>query len=331
MHASVLFPVFLLATSAAAQNSAVLPFKLANAPGSSFTAYPFGTATPLRLQTIYNSEETGLTALAAITSITVRNDENRTQAAKANIDLQVEMSTTAIRNGTQVTTFAPNRGANHQVVFARRMVSVNAINPTLPGGDLITIVLDAPFMYDPAAGSLLIEYDVASQPAGTINHDVPFTNVGIHASLGTGCNGVAASSTGGGNGLALTWTMTGGAANGVALHVLSLNALPGPIPIPGNPACSLLVVPDFLSVVNLTATGTGSFAVTVPTNNDLRGLPVYGQYLPISAALNVDATNGRVTYIGGSHGVARVYSASSNTALTGTSQANVANVIRITY
>ena len=149
--------------------------------------------------------------------------------------------------------------------------------------------------------------------------------------IGTACNGTSAGSTGGGLGATVTWSMTGGQPSGVALHVLGIQLFPAPVPIPGNPGCNLYNTLEFLSVVPLTATGTGTVTFPIPNDPSLRAANVFGQYAAINASQNFDTTQSRQVTIGAVYGVARVYSLNSNTALTGTSQSTVANVTRITY
>src|SRR5687768_9590744 len=107
--------VLAFAGALAAQNSIVIPVGLANVPASSSTAYPFGLGASSRIQYLYHASETGLGTPILIRSIDLRAQETSANAAKANVDLQIELSTTAITPATATTTFANNRGTNHAI------------------------------------------------------------------------------------------------------------------------------------------------------------------------------------------------------------------------
>jgi hypothetical protein len=108
-------------------------------------------ATAIRVQTIFGAADTGLAGPVTIKSIEVRTEEAATLAAKASIDLQIEMSTTPVVSGTQTTTFANNRGTNQVIVFNRKLVSIAATTGLNLGQYAAVFTLDAPFLYNPAA------------------------------------------------------------------------------------------------------------------------------------------------------------------------------------
>lgn len=317
----------LLAAAAAAQTQ-VIPADFAQSGAPSSTAWPFGLSTPCRLQYLYGAAETGLKAPMVIRSINVRGNETSTNVAKSNVDLQLTLSTTTTTVGTASTTFASNHGANQMVVYTRKLTSVNATVPMNPGQYGGPILFDTPFIYDPAAGNLLIDFDIQSQPAGAWAHDTPYTTAGTHAAIGTACNGLGGSSTGGALGGVATFTLTGGQQNGIAVHLLGFNRLPQPIPIPGNPGCELYNDINVLSVVNLTATGTGTISYPVPAQSNLRDAVVFGQYGAINAAFNVDMSQSRQVTLR-SWVVLRVHNTSNNASPTGTVQNYVGIVIEL--
>jgi hypothetical protein len=306
----------------------VIPADFATTVGTGSTNFPFGGSTPSRVQYLYGAGETGLGAPAMIKSLNLRCQENVAYAAKANIDLQISLSTTAVTVGTATTTFATNHGANLSVAYTRKLTSLNATLAMTPGQYGGPFLLDTPFMYVPSQGNLIIDFDVASQPAGVWTMDTPFTTAGVHAAIGTACNGLTGSSTGGAIGGPLSFTMANGMANGVAIHLLGSSLFPQPIPVPGNPGCQIYNDFLILSVVNLTATGAGTQQFTVPAQSSLRGGVVYGQFASVNAALNVDTTQSRQVTLA-SWVVLRVHNTTSNTTGTGTVQNYVGVVIEL--
>jgi hypothetical protein len=306
----------------------VVPADFAATGAASSTAWPFGLGNAIRVQYLYGAGETGLTAPALIKSINTRANETSTNVAKTNVDLQISLSATPITVGTASTTFASNHGANQSIAYTRKMTNVNATAPMNPGQYSGVMPLDVPFLYNPAAGNLIVDFDIASQPAGAWAHDTPFTTAGTHASVGTACNGLAASSTGGALGGPLTFSMTGGVANNTAILVLGFGLLTTPIPIPGNPGCSLFNDIAFLGVVTMSATGTASVPFTVPPDPMLRGGNVYGQFAAVNGALNFDTTGTRQVTLA-SWVVLRVHNTTTNTSPTGTVQNYVGIVIEL--
>jgi hypothetical protein len=321
----------LLFASALAAQTQVIPATFATTAAASSTGFPFGGSTPARVQYLYGAAETGLSAPVVIRTLNLRAQENSTFAAKANIDLQISLSTTAVTVGTATSTFANNHGANVSVAYVRKLTSLNAVTPTTPGGFGGAWPLDVPFPYDPAAGNLLVDFDVASQPAGSWSMDTPFTTAGTHVTQGTGCNGAAASSTGGALGGPLTFTLSaGGTPNGVALLLAGFNLFPAPIPVPGSPGCNVYNDFPILVAATLSGTGVGSVPLTVPPDASLRGGIVYGQFAAITAALGVNTTNSRQVTLA-SWVVLRVHNTANNASPTGTVQNYVGIVIELGF
>lgn len=320
--------VLLLAPTLAAQD--VVPRWLTNSPGSGNTNWPFGLATQNRVQYLYEASETGLTAARSITAFEVRAEQGVASVAKSNIDLRIEMSQTPTTMATLNATFATNRGTNHTVVFARRLVSLPATTSQILGAWSPPFVLDAPFSYDATTGeSLLIEYDVASQPAGTWLVDCAWSATGVHTALGTGCNGVGSTSSGGQIGGNLLIGVNGGAANAPGALFIGVVEWPVPIPVPGSPGCFSFSSLDVVLPVTLSATGTFSFSLPVPNQQNLLGGPIHGQYAVVSGTPTIDTSPSRRIFITDLDQIGRVYNNTSNTSLTGTVQTRVALVTRL--
>ena len=135
----------------------VVPNSLANSEGNSNNALPFGPAT--RYQQIYAASEFP-SGSGLITHITYRPDSQAQSFFGTIADIQINFSTTSATTSTLSTTFADNVGADETVVFSRG--SLSFLNPvTGPFGGRKTfsvdISLQSPFLYDPAAGDLLVD------------------------------------------------------------------------------------------------------------------------------------------------------------------------------
>lgn len=323
---NTILAVAALCASLASQTQ-VIPADFATIGAASSTAWPFGLSTPCRLQYLYGADETGLAGPVTIRSINVRGNETSTNVAKTGIDLQISMSTTATTVGTASGTFANNHGANLAVVYVRKLTNIAATVPQNPGQYGGVLMLDTPFVYNPAAGNLIIDFDIASQPAGAWSHDTPFTTAGTHASVGTSCLPTATSS-GGALGGTLTLGMSGGVPNNPAVLVIGTTLFGTPIPVPGNPACLLYHTLDVLLPATLSGTGAASIAIPVPPQRALRGAILYSQWGAVNAAVNIDTTGARRSTLA-SWVVLRVHNTASNTSATGTVQNYVGIVIEL--
>ena len=151
---------------------------------------------------------------------------------------------------------------------------------------------------------------------------------GVHASVGTGCGGLTANSTGGALGGPLTLSMAGGVANNPGVLIIGSTLFPNPIPVPGNPSCSLYHDLAVVLPATLSGTGTASLALTVPPQRSLRGAVLLSQWGAVNAAVNIDTTNARQSTLA-SWVVLRVHNTSSNTTPTGTIQNYVGIVVEL--
>lgn len=330
MHKLAIASLPLLVTAGAFAQGGVVPPWMANSPGSGTTNYPFGLGTACRVQYEYDAATTGMVAPNLFTMFQVRSAHGVANTAKANIVLQIEMSATPITRATLSTTFANNRGANHTVVYAQRPTSMPSTAPSILGTLATPFVLDAPFLYDPTAGnSLLVEFGVASQPSGTWTIDTAWSAAGVHFQVGSGCSSMTATSSGGLIGGALTFTTGGAPANAAGAALLGFTEFPVPIPVPGNPICSLFHTIDASAAVVTSATGAASLPLTVPSNNALKGASIYGQFAAIDPSFLIFTSPARRVFLTASDECGRVYNLTSNTSLTGTVQGYVAPVLAI--
>jgi hypothetical protein len=283
------------------------------------------------VQVLYAASETGLATPVVLRGLEVRANPVSTNPAKSSIDLMVSLSASPFTRTTMTTTFAANHGPNLTTVYNRKLTSVVATQPSFLGAGSGMIMFDAPFIYLPANGSLLVDFDVASQPAGTwsIQSAASSPLNGRHSDIGSGCNGLSLTSTGGGSGLTLTYTLAGGPANAPGIFVLATRALPAPIPVPGNPGCNLYQELLVILPVTLNAAGGWTLPLSYPADPGLRGANIFGQLGAINLAANrFDLSQSRVVTITNAHDGARLYSLNSNTSPTGTLQLGSMIVIR---
>lgn len=334
MHPVLASPLVVLATAlvplVAQGRATVIPAALAAAPAQASTHYPFGLATPCRVQCLYDADETGFASPVAMRALAVRAEQAATNPTKGSIQLAIGLSTSIRGSANAASLFSSNRGFDHTVAFARRSVAMPATVPGFVGAFAPAFPLDQPFRYDPASGNLMVEFDVAAQPSGGWAVDATFQSLGVHANVGQACQGLAASSQGGGLGGTLVFTLSGGVTSAPAYLLLGFAELPVPIPVPGSSGCSVANRIDAVLPFHLDAGGAAFLALPLPQERLLRALPVFGQFLvwhPL--AQRFETSQSRRVVLGDLYGVARVYDTTSNTTSSGTVQPNVATILRV--
>lgn len=171
-----------------AQSSYVVPNTMTSVEGRSFTSFPFGRSTPVRLQLAY-AAELFLPRSMTIRRIAFRPDGGRALAAKG-IDLEIHASAIAPAAALG-SSFAANRGSGHASVFARRRLSLPAIvSAAGPRAFGVEFVLDRSFALDPTSSGLLIEFIVHAQQAGRYELDLDASCISARANFGRpGCAG----------------------------------------------------------------------------------------------------------------------------------------------
>jgi hypothetical protein len=146
----------------------VSPNAFADNDASSFIASPFhlepfaGTNSLRQQQVIRATEFSGLTAPISIEAIAFRPDLDVGFAFGPTTyeGIEVRLSTTPKNVGDLSSTFADNLGPDLLTVFSGPLVlsSDNTLNPSGAARDFdIVIDFATPFVYDPAAGNLLLE------------------------------------------------------------------------------------------------------------------------------------------------------------------------------
>lgn len=140
--------------------------------GNSQNRLPFDTAgaslASERYQQVYRASEFGaITAPSLITAIAFRPDGSGFGAAFGPTDMTVDirLSTTTAAPDALAGTFASNTGANEAVVYAGNLTLSSAFTGPVGGAKDFDIVinLQTPFLYNPAAGNLLLDVRLFSR------------------------------------------------------------------------------------------------------------------------------------------------------------------------
>jgi hypothetical protein len=148
--------------------SIVTPNGQVNVEGNGLNFYPFhlagngGAGPSQRYQQVYSASSFAiLTEPSFITQIAFRPDNQFGGAFVGTLpDIQINLSTTSATPDTLSLTFASNVGANDTVVFTRGALALSSNFAGAFGAPKdfdIVITLTTPFLYDPAAGNLLLD------------------------------------------------------------------------------------------------------------------------------------------------------------------------------
>jgi hypothetical protein len=187
MHNSLslsLLTVGLLGVAAQAQ-SVTVPMAAAGTELPSSTSYfinpCLNASCCIRVQYFYAASEfinQGITNAITIGSLSFRaNGGSIHPGGVTHPSLQILMSN-AVAGAILAPnpTFANNHGANVTTVFGPGPVTTLATSGTSPNTYILVVPLSTPFVYDPNAGDLVIDYSVQGGSAGTLlNHDFSST------------------------------------------------------------------------------------------------------------------------------------------------------------
>ena len=153
------------------------PIGKLNIEGNGHNYYPFniggtgGTGDSQRYQQAYGASDfPGIAGPVFITKIAFRPDAFLGRAFSLTIlpDIQINLSTITLGPDGLSLVFADNLGLDDSIVFARGPMSLSSNFAGPVGGPMdfdIVITLTTPFLYDPAAGNLLM--DVRNFGGGT--------------------------------------------------------------------------------------------------------------------------------------------------------------------
>lgn len=119
-------------------------------------------STAMRLQEVYGSENLPASPIL-IDSISFRLDGTQAPVSTTLPSITFSLSTTAKSPGSLSPTFSENLGGDTLVVYSGPL-AINSPGGSVPNPFDITVTLSTPFLYDPAAGNLLLDI---SNPSGT--------------------------------------------------------------------------------------------------------------------------------------------------------------------
>lgn len=171
-----------------AQTSYVVPATSTSVEGASFTSFPFGRSTAVRVQHGYGAALFTAQPIR-VRKIAFRPDGSRALSAKG-VDIEVALGSIP-KIGVLDTVFAKNRGLDFTTVFSRRRISLPAIASAAgPRAFAVELVLDKVFAFDPRNAGLLVEILVHGQQSGRYELDLDSSCTSARADFGLpGCPG----------------------------------------------------------------------------------------------------------------------------------------------
>ena len=138
----------------------VVPNSLATNDGNTFLTAPPGGPSSLREMRIYDAAQFGvLSGPSFLTQFAWRPDTTPGPSGPRSLALRIFASTTSRSVAGLSTTFADNVGTNNTLVFDGTLIWATANLPG-PGNTRqfdVVFPFTTPFLYDPAAGNLLLE------------------------------------------------------------------------------------------------------------------------------------------------------------------------------
>lgn len=162
----------LVAGAAQAQAPVPVPASHLTKEGTAGTNVPFGRSTPTRVQYVYDASL--FSGPVTITGFQLRPDAGGAISSKL-VDCEVSMSTSSQPLVGLSPQFAQNRGADELVVLPRQILTLpGQASGGTPAAFLPAITFSAPFVYDPAAGGLVLEVVVFGQPPGAYSVDATY-------------------------------------------------------------------------------------------------------------------------------------------------------------
>jgi hypothetical protein len=161
MKARLVVAILALGAAQAGANF-IVPSALTSVEGDTNNGFPFNLAnfglSSMRYQQVYSSSE--FSGLFLITDIEFRPDAQTGAAFSSTLsNIQIDLSTTTAAVDGLSSTFAVNVGSNDTVVYSGPLtLSSSDTGPAAGPKDFdIVIVLQTPFLYDPALGNLLLD------------------------------------------------------------------------------------------------------------------------------------------------------------------------------
>lgn len=149
--------LFVFASVSGQAQVVVAPNANSSTPGNSDNRYPLLVTGGMRYQQVYAASQfSTLSGPEYITQIALRPSQSVRQAFTTTLsDIQINFSTVSLAPDALSATFANNVGSNDTVAYARGPLTLSS-SGTLGVFDTI-ITFTTPFLYDPAAGNLLLD------------------------------------------------------------------------------------------------------------------------------------------------------------------------------
>ncbi|MBL8901392.1 MAG: trypsin-like peptidase domain-containing protein [Planctomycetes bacterium] len=143
-------------------------------PGTG-TGLPFNSTSSSRWQYMYGPTTLGTTQPIYIQHLRFRPDEAATSIGPASFTCTIDLSTAATTPATMSSTFDTNHGANRARVFDGTFSVPFTTGLGDPRLFPVSVQLDTPFYYDPAAGPLLLDIRMLGLSGSSANFDTTFT------------------------------------------------------------------------------------------------------------------------------------------------------------
>ncbi len=145
--------------------SIVAPNAQAGTAGEVGNFFPFFRNSSLRYQQVFEASEfSALTGPATLTGIAFRCDDIKCGAFSEDVSATISFSTTSASADGLSSSFADNVGGDETVVKTGSFTLSSAGISGSPSAFDIVIDVDDTFDYDPGAGNLLMEVQMAASP-----------------------------------------------------------------------------------------------------------------------------------------------------------------------
>jgi hypothetical protein len=164
------------AGGAARADVVVVPNANTATPGTTDNRFPFLVSGGMRYQQVYAASQFALPTAGPklISELDLRNGVLVNEAFSSTIsNIQISLSTVSLAPDALSSTFASNIGADVTQVY-NGSLTLSSTNAAGPGGTHvfdIAIVFQTPFLYDPAAGNLLLDVKNISGANAAVGSD----------------------------------------------------------------------------------------------------------------------------------------------------------------
>jgi hypothetical protein len=154
----------------------VVPNAYASTPGNTDNRFPLFVTGGMRYQQVFDASQfSSFGGPQLINEIDFRNGIFVNEAFATTIaNIQISLSTTTVAPDSMSATFADNIGADVTQVYSGSL-TLSSTNAAGPGGTHvfdIAIHFQSPFLYDPAAGNLLLDItNFSGADASIVGHD----------------------------------------------------------------------------------------------------------------------------------------------------------------